>query len=62
MPPGGNDDRDDLLVHERGVGNFRADACGIRDFRADGCGVRDLLADERAACPLGGTMTAATFL
>ena len=72
MPPGGNDDRDDLLVDERSVGNFRADGCGIRDLRADGCGVRDLRADERgvvyhrvddrAYAPWGREMIVTAFL
>ena len=44
--PGGNDDRDDLLVHERGVGHFRADECGVRTLRANERGVGDARANE----------------
>ena len=36
---GGNDDRDDLLVDECGVGDFRADECGVGNLRADATGV-----------------------
>jgi hypothetical protein len=37
--PLGNDDRDDLLVDECGVGDFRADECGVGSLRAGATGV-----------------------